>query len=102
MSIIKKKILNLLLSKLFLAITEDELIPLKGLEDRQREEYAAQARLIRKSDVWKRLQTEIKHKAQKRMFEKSACWDDMFFGKAVLYVIELQDKRLEALSKIKS
>lgn len=99
---IKKKILNAVLSHLFDALTEDDLIPLKDLEDGQKREIGTQARAIRDSEVWQRMMTEAKSKAQKKMFEKSVSWDDMFFGKAALWIIDLFDKRLEALSKIKN
>jgi len=102
MNVIKKKILNILLSKLFLAVTEKDLILLRDLEDGQKIELIAQARLIKESDVWERMLLEIKHKAQKQMFTKSVSWDDMYFGKAVLYVVDLLDRRLEALSKLKT
>jgi hypothetical protein len=102
MTRIKKKIFNLLLAKLFLAVTEDTLIPTRNLEEGQRKELAAQARFIKESDLWKRMLLETKRKAQQQMFEKSMSWDDMYFGKAMLYVIDMLDKRLEALSKLKT
>ena len=99
---LKKKLLNLMLARLFLAITEEDVIPLRDVPPGMKKELRAQAKFIRESDVWKRLVISIKAKAQEQMFVKSQSWDDMYFGKAVLYVIDLLDKRIEALSNIKN
>ncbi len=92
--------MNYLLKHLFLTVTDEELIPSRDLENGQKRELRAQARFLLESDVWKRIVLSTKHEAQKTMFEKSQSWDDMYFGKAVLYVLDILDKRLQALSKL--
>lgn len=94
--------MNYVLAKLFFAIIEEDIVPFKTLSYAERKELVADARYFRESMLWSRLIQSIKYKAQEQMFTKSRNWDDMYFGKAVLYIIELLDKRVSALSKLKN
>ena len=60
----------------------------------------SEAKAIKKMELWARLITTVKGKAHQRMFEKSQSWEDMYFGKAALYTIDIIDKRITALSKL--
>lgn len=96
---LKKKLLNWLLKDLFHAIVEEDVVPWSHLSDAQREQMAKEARMISETSYWKRLTSSVKQKAQQQMFERSQTYEDMYFGKATLYVVDLLEKRLNAIAK---
>ncbi|GEM_PF-6606479 len=101
MSLWRKKLLNFFLKNLYCAILEDEILPWKSITPEERGILIDEATLIKSSRLFDRLTESMKQSAHKRMFEKSQSWDDMYFGKAVLYVVEILKSRVEALSKAK-
>src|ERR1041385_5471230 len=40
-------------------------------------------------DTWKQLTADMRHVANRKMFENSESWEDMTYGKALLYAINL-------------
>lgn len=55
------------------------------------------AELFMKSDIWRILSREVKHEANKRMYDKSKSIADIMFGKAMLYDLEVIDKKIREL-----
>jgi len=97
---IRRKLLNWTLRHVFKALTEDEILPWDKIPAEKKNLLIAEAQMIKRSDLWHMLITNSKNKAQKRMFEKAESWDDMYFGKALLYTTDLIDKRITAISKL--
>jgi len=109
MNKLKTKLLNYLLRHLFNAISEEDVLQyhkgsfyLKGakLDDRATGNFINQANSILKTQLWKHLTDDIKYVANQRMYEKSTTIDDVIFGKAMLYNIDILERKLERLSKL--
>jgi hypothetical protein len=106
----KRWLLNKLLSHLFNAITEDDILVShngslfrkgQALTNAEVEELRSGAASIRQMHVFQQLLTEMKHAANKRMYESSQTLDDMIFGKAVLWTVDIMEKKLINLSNLK-
>ena len=106
----KIKLQNYLLKNLFNAIGEDEVLKyqkgkfiLRGtpLDDRATGNFVSQANSIVKSQLWKHLTDDLKYIANQRMYEKSTTIDDLIFGKAMLYNIDILENKLKRLSTLK-
>lgn len=67
----------------------------------QKEVYRDEALKILHSEIWKEVVKQLQLASNKRMYEKSETTDDMFFGKAMLYNLDLLNKYLNLLSKLK-
>jgi len=103
-------ILNYIIKHLFKGIDEKDLFKINSgklhingdvcTEDQARE-YKTQAIRIINSRVWKMLKQKMSYRSQELMFRKAKTTDDLFFGKAMLYNLDLMDKYLEKISKIK-
>ena len=63
--------------------------------------YKDQAEVIRSSEAWREVKKHIVLESNRLMFEKSKSTDDLFFGKAMLYNLDLLDQYLELLTKLK-
>jgi hypothetical protein len=59
----------------------------------------AEAKLIKGLEIWKLLTKQAKASANQRMFEQSSDWEGMFFGKACLYIVNIQEEIIENLTK---
>lgn len=98
---VKKILFNLIMKHLFLAVVEEDVIPWRELSKEEQKAIIMESHFFLQSLLWERIVKSSKHKAQIQMFEKSQSWDDMYFGKAMLYVIDLMDKRIKAVSKLR-
>jgi len=108
---IKMIILNYLVKHLFKGLTEDEIFKVVGKklyigEEEATEEtarmYKQKAQEIYNSIVWKDIVKKIQYESNKLMFEKSKTTEDLFFGKGMLYNLELVNGYLKRLADIKS
>jgi len=72
----------------------------KPMPDENFEQLKADARTFRDSAIWQVIQNEIKFAANKRMFERSQTTDDILFGKVMLYVIDIINKKLQNIAKL--
>ena len=97
---LRRKLLNYVLRDLFLALTEDEILPFSEMPADQKQLLVGEAAMIKRTQLWQRLITKTKRKAEKRMFDEAQNAEDLYYGKAMLYVIDMIDKRIEALSKL--
>ncbi len=109
-------VLNRLLRHLFCAITPNEGLRLASLDQKTRAgtlkrnekevprpealELASEARFVLKAKVFAEVLERMKHEAYKTMFEKSKNVDDMVFGKAMLYNVEVLRQKFEQIAKI--
>lgn len=111
MNWLRKKTINFIVRNLFKGFTEEDILQMdsKGgiiyktqiLDKRSKEIIASQAGQIDDMLLWKILNDELRYRAEEKMFTKSESYDGMMFGKAVLYVIGIQKKRIKQLKKIK-
>ena len=101
---------NYLLKNLFNAINEEDILKyqkgkfiIKGtpLDTRATGNFVSQANSILKSQLWKHLTDDLKYIANQRMYEKSTTIDDLIFGKAMLYSLDILENKLKRLSTLK-
>ena len=107
---IKVWLLNKILKGLFNAVTENDILRYSNgkmylgknlLTDADRISITSGADNLKQMYVWQLLNTELKYLANKQMFEKSNSIDDIIFGKAMLYNLDLLEKKIDNLSKLK-
>jgi hypothetical protein len=107
----KEKLLNLLLSEMFNAVTENDLLTIKGnsiflgekeLDKTTVEQYIAEAHAIKKMTLYKALHKHFQAAANRHMFQQSKSIDDLTFGKAVLWNMDVYDKQITAIGNIKN
>lgn len=107
---LKRMVLNWLMSDLFNAVTEDDVIKVVGnnvmigherISDARRQEIVMGARAMLASPFWKLLNTEMEMAANRRLYNHSTSDEDIVFGKAMLYNENLRIKKVEALSRLK-
>lgn len=71
------------------------------LERDQVDEIVDDADRFKNSVIWKMLSDDAIYNANYIMFEKSKNFEEMMFGRAVLYAVDIISKRLEQLSNLK-
>lgn len=103
------KLIKFLVKHLFNGIDEDDFLYIKGkslyigktkLSNKEIKELASTANILKQSALWEILVKQIKLSANKKMFDSSTNIDDMYFGKAALYTIDLLDRKLDKLSRM--
>ncbi|MHA1541420.1 MAG: hypothetical protein ACTSQH_00415 [Candidatus Hodarchaeales archaeon] len=108
----KKRLLNFLLRYLFNAVTEDDILKYNKANKKfykgKREITAAsimslksQAQSIIDMDAWNILLKDLKVVSNKRIYESSTSIDDIIFGKAMLFSLDVLEKKLISLSNLK-
>ena len=109
MNNLKLNILNWCLKHLFNSITEKDILKWNGkgfivdnkmLPDTDSYDIISGADAIKRSYVWQLLVKDMKNVSNKMLYEKSISTDDMIFGKACLYTIDVLENKLDNLSKI--
>jgi hypothetical protein len=110
MNQIKITILNWIVKNLFNGITDDDILHHDGqtlylgkkpLSQRDVKEIVTGAKVIQEMYTWQLISRELKQIANQTMYEKSKSVDDMVFGKVMLLVIDLIEKKLKKLSSLK-
>lgn len=111
---LKTKIQNWLLRHLFNAVTEEDFLQViftnnkpvgiiigsERLEGKKCSEYQKQAKAILSLPLWELVTKSMKHTANENLFKKAATVDDMMYAKAMLYTIDVIEKKFENLSNI--
>jgi len=104
-----KRIKNWLTKELFNTITEDDvLFYSKGkfyvgeleLPPQDVRTIVAEAIALKDMYLMKLLLNSLKHTANERVFKKSKNWEDVTFGKAMLYCVDILEKKIDNLSKV--
>jgi hypothetical protein len=86
----------------FLRVWNDKLcLGSTILDDKDKMVIKEDAKTILNTKTWTMIVNELIHVSNRKMFEDSKCWEDMNFGKACLYIIDVIQKKLENLSNIK-
>ena len=86
---------------LYCAITEDDFVQTKDMDKAEQLQLKEEAKYLREMQLWQQLSKEMKLAANERMFTKSNTTDDMIFGKAMLYTLEVMRVKINNLTKIK-
>lgn len=90
------------------AVTEDEILQVanrrwiigsKKLSADEVETLKAEADVLRDSFLWKLMTNEVKYLAGLTMLDKAKLPEDMYFGKAMVYSIEMLNRFLERLAR---
>lgn len=102
----RQKKLNELVHGLFNGITEYDVMRFengklimrsKEITKEEIEMIRQDAQVFKDSLIWNILKRELQLAANERMFDKSETIDDIIFGKAMLYNLDLIDKKLKNL-----
>lgn len=106
---IKNKVEDYLVKKLLRSIKEEDILRVsekggiicrgKDLTREQIDAIKAEAEYLESSITLKLVLDDMEYLAQKTMFDRSQSFDDMRFGKAQLYVIDILRKKIKNLAK---
>jgi len=92
----------------FNAISEEEILTVTRngyqignqiLSDDQMKGLQSHASVVVQSDLWKYINNNLKYLANYRMYNGSKTVDDMVFGKAMLYNLEIINKLFKKISE---
>ena len=107
---IKQKIKNHLLRRLFNTLTVDDLLVYhngkmyiggKEISKDRKQSFISQAHTIAQLPLWEQLIKDMKVISNQRMFEKGTSVDDIMFGKAMLYTIDVMERKIANLRRLK-
>lgn len=110
MNRIKRNILNYILSHLYNTVTEEEALTSeagklwnKGLPLSEEEKWliVSDASKLQTLHIWPLLLDSLKWEANKKMYISSTCDDDIVAGKWMLYTLDVLEKKVNNLSKLK-
>lgn len=106
----KRSLTNRLLKYLFNAVTEDDILKVqngnfiingKVLDQMSKDDITSGADAIKRMVTWQLLIKDLKWTANDAIFNKSKTEADLIFPKAILFTLDLMEKKLENLSKLK-
>lgn len=108
---VKIIILNYILKHLFNTVTVEDILVYNPndktfkvgdeiLPSGDKQDIISGAESIRRMYVWKMLNKDLKYQTNKMIYENSQTIDDTLFGKAVLYTLDVIDKKLKHLSEL--
>jgi len=103
----KKKILQFLLKRFYLAPTDEDFIKvtkaglMKGGEELTPEQVRSvktQANSLKDNALFQDLLKSLKYNATQSIYYKSSNVDDIIFGKVMLYVVHYIESKIQKLS----
>lgn len=107
---LKKKFIHLLVRHLFKFVTIDDILTQKRdgfwyvgdkkIEKKFIQELKGQAKIIIEMEAYQLVRKELMYIADKRMFDASVNYDDMMFGKAMLYCLDIIHQKFTKLSSM--
>lgn len=106
----KQKLLNYITRHLFKFITAEEFLRMDAgkliignhiLTNEEKAGVIADAQAIKNTKLWSLLLKEMQYVAQKRMYFESSSEDDILAGKMTLWTIDIMDKKINNLTKLK-
>ena len=105
---LKAKLIQLVVKQLLNGIREEDVLRTNGygkivhrgkvLPDETVQALQADAEKLKTSVALKLILDDMQYLAQQTMFDKSETFDDMLFGKAQLYVIDILKKKIQNLA----
>lgn len=106
---LKRKLINLLVKHLYKFVTvEDVLVQTKNgffingkkIETKYIKELKGQSKIILDLEAYQLIRRELIEVSNETMFSKSKDFDDVMFGKAMLYCLDLLHQKLTKLSNM--
>ncbi len=106
---IKIKVLNWCIKHLWNGLTEEDVLVVVGknvimrgemVSPEARSEITSGAKAFINFPFWNLLRQEMKIAANRKIYNESVTVDDMIFGKAVLWTLDVMQKKVENLSKL--
>lgn len=106
----KRKIVQWTLKNLFCAVTDDDILKIgqgkimllgDELTRQQAQDLSRFAESLQNSKLWKAITAKIRQQANKRMYEKSQNMNDLVFGKAMLYNLDVLEQFVERLANLR-
>lgn len=106
---LRRHLINYLVKHLLVAITEDDIILITGkdylfkkrkLSNGEVIQLKEEARSFNKSLLWYCIKNEVGWLASRQMFDEMKVADDMVFGKAMLYDIDIIKKYITRMSQL--
>lgn len=97
------------MNRLFNSITEDDVLKIVGnnvyykntlLTKKQRDGIILEAKTIKDLAAFKIMVDELKWSANKKMYVNSNSVEDMVFGKAALWIIDILEQKVNKLSQM--
>jgi hypothetical protein len=106
---LRAKFIHWLVRDLFCALTDEDILTIKldgsfsykgkELTLEQATDLQDDAKRFANSAIWKLLTDDAKYHANHLMYENSQDFGGMMFGKAMLYNLDILQKRLSQISK---
>lgn len=113
----KRKLLNLLLSDLFNAASEDDFLHIETIDDgvggydtlfkgkeplppAQVKAAASEAKALLKVPLLEQILESMKYVANAKMYNSSKNDEDMVFGKAMLWCLDVIENKIKNISKL--
>lgn len=102
--------INYLVKDLFNGVSVDDVLKMKGmtmfykgvaLSPAQKLSLVNGAKSLKALEIWQVLLEEMKNVASKRILETSKTIEDIVFGKVMLYVIDVMEKKIENLANLR-
>ena len=107
--LIRNKAIHFITKHLLNTITEEDVLRRNGtrgiickgqlLSKEAEDQIQVEAEYIKNSIVFKLVLDDMRYLANQTMYEKSTSFDDVLFGKAQLYVIDILKKKIDNLAK---
>jgi len=108
---LRKKLIHWLVKDLFNALTPDDILTFlpggfvrykgKKLVKEEIVEIQESAERFSNSVIWKLLRDDARYNATETMYNQSRDYGGMLFGKAMLYCLDILEKRLQQLSNLR-
>lgn len=73
----------------------------KILPQSHKDALLADAKLLKTMPLWDHLLKDMKYESNKKMYENAQSVDDIIFGKACLWLLDVMEKKIDKLSKMK-
>lgn len=109
MNWLRRRWIRFLCKNLFNAVSDADFLRTHGkniyignkkLSDQQAQELTNGARTLMKMNIWNVMLNQLKIAARRKMYEKSTSYNDMYFGKAMLYNIDVMEEKIKKLSQM--
>lgn len=112
MKVIKNRIKNWLLKSLLNTVIVGDVITLNNktgevfingrkVEKGEAEAIREEAKYLEKTRIWALMVGSLNDQARERLYEKAVTVDDMLFGKAMLYTLNIQSQIIGIFKNIK-
>jgi hypothetical protein len=112
MKILRNKIKNWLLKDLLKTMVVGDVVTINAktnevfisgrkVEQAEAEAIREEAKFIEKTRIWALMLGTLNDQTRERLYEKAVTIDDMMFGKAMLYTLNIQNQILSIFKNIK-